>query len=37
MNSKKISNYQFEKDFLYCESFIKGFVKKNFQEFDEIA
>ena len=37
MNSKKISNYQFENDFLYCESFIKGFVKKNFQEFDEIA
>ncbi len=37
MNSKKISNYQFENDFLYCQSFVKGFVEKNFQEFDEVA
>ena len=37
MNSEKISNYQFENDFLYCQSFVKGFVEKNFQEFDEVA
>ena len=37
MNSKKISNYQFENDFLYCQSFVKGFVEKNFQEFDQVA
>ena len=37
MNSEKISNYQFENDFLHCESFIKGFVDKNFKDFDEVA
>ena len=37
MNSEKISNYQFENDFLYCQSFVRGFVEKNFQEFDEVA
>jgi len=37
MNIEKISNYQFENDFLYCESFIKGFADKNFKEFDEAA
>ena len=37
MNSEKISNYQFENDSLYCQSFVKGFVEKNFQEFDEVA
>ena len=37
MNLEKISNYQFENDFLCCESFIKGFSDKNFKEFDKAA
>ncbi len=37
MNSEKISKYQFENDFLNCESFVKGFADKNFKEFDEAS
>ncbi len=37
MNSKKIINYQFENDFLHCESMIRGFSDKNFREFDEFS